>query len=217
MNKCPYRHDIPLPPPRIAALPVDKRGYPIPYFVSYWKGEPEFRLADSTKLIRCLKQSLCWVCGQPLGSNKAFVIGPMCSISRTTTEPPSHFDCANYSVMACPFLTKPQMVRREDELTDANKGNVAGEMIERNPGVSCVWVTKSYKVFPDPKGKPLIKVGNPLSVAWWKEGRQATRAEVEASIESGCPALLAICGSDHEEIASFNVAKNIAIQYLPQV
>jgi hypothetical protein len=204
---CPVHHavrrDLPPLTGRIAALPVDDRGYPVPFFVSWIDGKPEFRVADSSKFIACVLDQLCWVCGQKLGTFKTFLIGPMCAINRTSAEPPSHRECAEWSVRGCPFLTKPQMVRREDELTRANENNVAGEMIKRNPGVSLVWVTKRFTYFRDHRGGILLKIGEPESVSWWREGRTALRAEILESIESGLPFLLEACQSsrDFEELA----------------
>src|SRR5439155_15335159 len=102
-------------PERIKALPVDERGYPIPWFVDYVNGKPEFRAMDQHKWVRALKEKLCWVCGQPLGRMMTFVAGCMCGINRTSAEPPSHYDCALWSAKNCPFLNNPDMVRREDE------------------------------------------------------------------------------------------------------
>lgn len=218
MSACPFHHpvrkDLPELPPRIAALPVDERGYPVPFFVAWIEGKPEFRIADSAKLVRCVMEKLCWVCGQKLGRHMAFVIGPMCSVNRITAEPPSHLDCAEWSVKGCPFLSKPQMVRREDELTEANKENVAGEMITRNPGVILIWVTRSYRILKDPSGKPLFEIGEPEETSWWRLGRTATRSEVLESIESGILLLEAKCDGD-DDLAALNMARTKAEQLLP--
>jgi len=66
-------------PERIKALLVF-RGYPVPWFVAYPngpEGEPEFRGYDTKKWIAAVQQKLCWVCGQQLGGNLGFVLGPM--------------------------------------------------------------------------------------------------------------------------------------------
>lgn len=199
MSQCHHhklRSDLPPLPPRIAALPVDERGYPVPFFVSWIKGKPEFRAADARKLVVCVKLKLCWVCGQPLGRFKCFPIGPMCAVNRNTAEPPSHLECALWSVKGCPFLSKPRMVRREDEFTASHKNEVAGVMIERNPGVTCLWTALSYERRRDGQGGILFTVGEPVSVTWWREGREATRAEVLHAICTGMPALLELC---HDE------------------
>src|ERR1043165_2284847 len=165
-QKYKVRADLPPAPPRIAKLPVDERGFYIPWFVPFINGKPEFRMADAEKWIEAIQKHLCWTCGQPMGRFSSFVLGPMCSITRTTSEPPLHQECAQWTVKGCPFLSKPQMVRREDAWTEANKGNVAGEMIERNPGATAIWTTREFKLFSDNKRKPLIRVGEPTEVTW---------------------------------------------------
>lgn len=183
-------------PPRLQRLPVDARGYPVPWFVAWEPGPggidvPDFRAIDGRKLAEALKRKRCWVCGEPLGQWLAFPIGPMCSITRTISEPPSHRDCAEWSIRHCPFLANPDMGRRETDLP-AHFEEAAGHGLKRNPGVMCLWITRSYEVWKDPAGKPLITVGAPMSVSWWREGRAATRDEVEASVSDGFPALLAM-------------------------
>lgn len=181
---------IPMPR-RIAMLKVSKRGYPIPWFVPWIDGEPVTQAADPNKVRLAVRFGLCWCCGHKLGKHLAFVIGPMCAINRITAEPPSHRDCAEYALKACPFLVNPRMRRNPVEPTgDEIKSAPAGVMIERNPGVSLLWITRSYRQLKVYSGT-LYKVGEPLEVQWWREGRAATRAEVLASIDSGLPLLRA--------------------------
>jgi hypothetical protein len=183
-------------PPRLRHLPVDDRGYPVPWFVAWVEGKPEFRAMDPDKWRLAVRHHLCWVCGEALGVHLSFLIGPMCGVNRTTSEPPSHRGCAQWSARNCPFLSRPHMVRREDELTQACEGNVAGEMIRRNPGVSLLWNCLGYRLIPDGRGRPLIRIGAPESVEWWSAGRHATRAEVEESVSSGLPALLEMAAAE---------------------
>jgi hypothetical protein len=194
------RADLDALPVRLRGLPVDARGYPVPWFVAWIDGPdgpetvPEFRAMDRRKFVRAVEQRLCWVCGQSLGRWLAFVIGPMCAITRTTSEPPCHRECAEWSVRNCPFLGNPQMVRREDHLpADAE---TTGLMIHRNPGVTCLWITRGYELFDDGHGKALITVGAAEAVTWWREGRAASRDEVEESVASGMPNLLAVARTE---------------------
>jgi hypothetical protein len=125
----------------------------------------------------------------------------MCAINRTTAEPPSHTACAEWSVKNCPFLTRPKMVRREDEEINVEKCAtlVAGDMIPRNPGVTLLWTTRSYSIFLDTAGKPLIEIGDPSAVAWYREGRAATRTEVDESIVTGLPFLVSACDKESHQ------------------
>lgn len=211
------RPDLPPLPPRIAKLPIDERGYPVPWFVQWLDennqptdngvGRPEFRMASGKNFYMAMKAGVCWVCGEPLGGFRTFVLGPMCCITRTTSEPPSHFECADFSARACPFLTKPKMVRREDELTAESKRNVGGEMIERNPGVCALWTCKQYYQFADPSNKPLLRVGRPEDVKFYAQGRAATREEVEESVRTGLPLLEEACDGRKRDLADLSQAK----------
>jgi hypothetical protein len=96
------RPDLPTPlPSGVARLPR-RRGYPVPWFVGWIGGEPEFRMADSEKLALAVRRSLCWVCGDPIVGLRAYLVGPMCAVNRTSAEPPSHVRCADWSARACP-------------------------------------------------------------------------------------------------------------------
>jgi hypothetical protein len=175
---------------RLKRLPVDKRGYPVPWFVDWINGEPEFRAMNPDKWALAVRDRLCWVCGVPLGRWLTFVIGPMCGITRTTAEPPCHTECAEWSARNCPFLSRPHAVRREDDvINNAMSDGVAGIAILRNPGVTLLWTTRSYTLFDDGRGKPLIEIGPPDGVTWYAQGRLATRAEVLASVTTGLPLL----------------------------
>jgi LAGLIDADG-like domain len=87
-------------PDRLKKLPV-YRGYPVPWFVDWIGDVPEFRAMDGDKWHLAINNKLCWVCGEQLGRFMTFVVGPMCGINRTTSEPPCHLECAQWSVRNC--------------------------------------------------------------------------------------------------------------------
>lgn len=180
-------------PDRLQRLPVF-RGYPVPWFVSWVKDEPEFRVANGLKWAIAVKARRCWVCGEKLGVYLAFVLGPMCGITHTTTEPACHRECAEWSVKNCPFLVRPHMVRREDDLPEGT--SVSGMALMRNPGVTLLWITKRFDIFYDDNERPLLRVGDPLEVTFWAEGRAATRAEIDASVAGGLPKLQELAEQD---------------------
>lgn len=176
-------------PARILALPGDRAGHPVPWFVAWIDGEPDFRVIRPNGIYEAIKYDRCWVCGDRLGTKwNAFTIGPMCALNRTTAEPPSHRECAIFSATHCPFLTTPAMGRRESRMPDGAL-NPAGTMIRRNPGVALVWVTRRWNLFPDGAGNVLVNVGEPVETLWFAHGRAASRDEVLASIDSGLPIL----------------------------
>jgi len=209
---------LPPMPPAIEKLPRDERGYPVPWFVAWIDGKPEFRAVTQEKIMLAVKESRCWVCGERRKRGKdnwpdmAFVLGPMCTISRTSAEPPSHYECAIFSAKACPFLTKPKAVRREAGLPEETR-DLPGIAIMRNPGVTAIWRCRDYQPFRVEHGL-LFTVGDPISVEWFAEGRRALRSEVEASIESGLPILMDAAKKDNS-VPKLLAQRDLALQYLP--
>jgi hypothetical protein len=218
--------DLNVMPMRIKALPISPTGFPVPWFVAWFRdgklcasgdGEPDFRVIDAPKIGDAMRKKLCWVCGQPLGGNLAFVIGPMCAINRIISEPPSHRDCAIYAAKVCPFLSRPKMVRNERALPVAVDG-AAGVPLKRNPGAVCVWVTKSYRPFRPQAGddRILFSLGPPTELLWFAEGRRAFRHEIVSSIESGYPELEAVARTEGPEaIDALKTMKANAMALLP--
>lgn len=185
------RKDLPELPDRIKALPVGPNGYPVPFFVASRHGKPDFRLADPLKLIRCVRENLCWVCGQKLGKFKSFVVGPMCTMNSISAEPPSHLECAEFSCKACPYLAKPNMERRREKDGSYPGENTIGQVLHK-PGAMAVWtVDRAYKPQGQVDGSVLFHVPEPVSLTWWTEGRLATRAEVLDAFEVSYQRLMA--------------------------
>jgi hypothetical protein len=205
-------------PPRMAQLPRDRHNRPVPWFVAFIGGVPDFRVVDPGKLDHALRGSLCWVCGHGFssGEDRAWLIGPMCSVTLTTAEPPSHLDCAVWSAGNCPFLVTPNMVRRDRHMPEGAV-NPAGIMIRRNPGASVVWVTgyRAWKAEREGRGY-LFRLGPAKRALWFAEGREATRAEVLASIDSGLPLLREMAEQDGPEAAAeLERMHRAALAYVP--
>ena len=120
-------------PPRMGDLPIDpERGFPVPWFVEWIDGKPEFRVMSGAKWARAVRDKLCWVCGKQLGGYLCFVLGPMCGITRTTSEPPCHRECAQWSARFCPFLSRPHMTRRgEEQLEEMGAESPGGFALKR--------------------------------------------------------------------------------------
>lgn len=185
--------DIPLPP-RMGRRPVNERGFPVPWFVSFINGKWDFVNLNPRKIIEAYNRKICWLCGEPLGQYKAFAIGPMCSINRVSSEPPAHADCAEYAVRACPFLARPNAKRNTAAALNDGEA-VPGIMIQHNPGANLIWITKTFKPMRANDGV-LFALGEPTSVSWWAKGRKATRAEIDASIEKGLPYLRRLAAAE---------------------
>src|SRR5262245_13722710 len=102
------RPDLPPLPDYMKSLKLDHRGYPVPWFVDWINGKPDFRVVRPDGPGIAHRKHLCWVCGKSRHTRlAAFVIGPMCAVNRISAEPPSHLECATFAATACPFLTHP--------------------------------------------------------------------------------------------------------------
>lgn len=180
-------------PMRMTRLPLSEQGYPVPWFVGQVDGQWDFRMIGPDKVVDAYKKRLCWLCGEKLGTYLAFVIGPMCSINRVTSECPCHLECAQYATRACPFLSKPRMRRNAVDLPDHPA--IAGDHIDHNPGAVAIWITKGYRPFKVPGGS-LFRLDKPTNVLWYAEGRPATRQQVLDAIDKGLPHLRSAAAQD---------------------
>lgn len=96
-------------PPRVAALPRDDRGYPIPYIVLRDNDDkPIFTANDMSLVWKAVREGLCHVCGQPLddlvwfvgGVGSAFLNG---NVGRYA-DGPMHHECLRFAVQYCPHI-----------------------------------------------------------------------------------------------------------------
>jgi len=177
--------DLPI---NMRELPLDKRGFPVPWFVAWIDGEWDFRVIRPGGIDIALRRDTCWLCGRALGRLRVFAVGPMCTVNRITSEPPSHPECARFAVVACPFLSNPK-AKRPDKPSPADV-KVAGTMLPHNPGVTALWATDRQRLRTFPAGDGfLIELPRPEWVEWWTEGRKASRDDVDQAMVSGLPNL----------------------------
>jgi hypothetical protein len=201
-------------------LPQDSAGRPVPYFVAWVEGKPDFRVMDSRKRVQAHVDNLCFTCGQPLTRNRSgqpqgtFVVGPMCVVNLVSAEPPSHVECAEWSAMACPFLTNADKERRKAHLPDGVE-NPGGVMIERNPGVTALVASFRWFVQPEDNGSILFRF-RPHAVTWMAEGKRATTGQVLGAIETGINALTDMAAAeDAEALDVLAVQMARGLSYVP--
>jgi hypothetical protein len=198
-------------PARIKRLPVDHRGFPVPRFVAWINGQPDHRVVDARRLEPAITKRECWICGEPLGRYFVSIIGCMCAVNRVISEPPSHRECAEFAVKACPFLARPHAHRREAGLPEQHT-DAPGFGLKRNPGVTCLWISKTYpKPFRAYAGESgiLFQLADPIETVWYRESRLASRGEVQDAIEHGLPALHE-SAAEEGEAALVELAKMVA-------
>lgn len=177
-------------PDRLRTLPVDERGYPVPFFVAWIDGKPDHRITDPAKFRVCILKHRCWICGRSLGKFATFTVGPMCIVNMASGEPPAHQECARFAVQACPFLTLPRAVRRDAHLPAEH--TVHPDMLQHNPGAMILWTTDTWDLMPGSQwgnAAPLVQFGEPSRVSFWCQGRTATRGELLDAMARGLPQL----------------------------
>lgn len=207
-------------PPAIAALPVNEKGFPVPWFVPWIDDKPDFRAVDPRQILKAHRESRCWICGGKLGGTKVFAIGPMCGVNRVSAEPPSHLVCARFAVKACPFMSRPLAKRAAiDDLATAQPP--AGIMLEHNPGVTLLWTTQTYRFEREDDVRGLFRIGSPTKVEWYREGREATHDEALEAIHLGLPKLFEMAAQDERRGFAGSVAalreKTLRLnKYLPK-
>jgi len=193
-------------PARIRRLARDSIGRPVPWFVQwfdddeateYGVGKPDFRVVDSRKLVKALRERRCFICGDRItGPNETFAIGPMCVVNRISSEPPNHFDCAVHAMQVCPWVTNPNKDRRD--LGKPDEVITPEGMVTRNPGVCVLWVTRSHELTMA-RDTVLVVPGNPTRLEWWCRGRRATGEEIAESFASGLELLIQTAESEGPE------------------
>ncbi len=157
-------------PPFLKHLKVhDKTGYPIPFFVAYRDGIPDFRLLDQQKQLYCVDQKLCAICGKKLIKDAYyFISGPMGFANKISTDPAMHQECAIYSLETCPHLHFEKAQRRETGIEDLHKEGQADLHILDKPNVMIMAKARHFDKFPNPaqRGAWLIRY-KPVSFDAW--------------------------------------------------
>ncbi len=94
--------------------------------------------------------------------------------------------------------------------------DAAGLPLNRNPGVVCLWTSRSIRPWHAPDGGILFTVGDPTDTAWYAEGRCALRAEVLASLETGLPTLQQVAQEEGTSaVMALNQQVARAMRYVP--
>jgi hypothetical protein len=187
-------------PERIARLPRDKRGYPIPWNVLVADdGTPFFTVNDDRKAWRAVREGLCPICGERLGRWCWLVGGP-----RSAFDPygayldlPMHRDCGEFSLATCPYLALPRYLGRIDvvnpeKLPPEARILLNETMIPERPELFVAVLSDKIQLLDN---SPLLPHFRPIPpfVEWtfWRHGQQipAHRA---------MPILRGIFGADWE-------------------
>jgi len=183
-------HDLVLPE-RIAQLPRDRRGYPIPFIVMRDDaGEPQFVVNDTRKVYEAMVRKLCGVCGQGLEAEVWFTGGASNALMNgdvgVYVDGPLHEECKTFAMEVCPHLahrmTKP--VNLEPIRRHMGEEGVRLRDASVLPGVPTLFVAVKTARFKPARleGGLGWKVDKPfLRVEYWRGGQQLPRHEGRAA------------------------------------
>jgi hypothetical protein len=184
-------------PYRIARLPRDRRGYPIPWNVLLGVGEaPLFTVNDTSKHLEAIRRELCPICGERLGSWRWFVGG-----IRSAFDPrgayydlPGHRDCERYALQVCPYLSAPVYLGRIN-VADPSKipdkvRLVDITMLPERPEVFVAVASDKLDIVDVRAMTPVIVPKKPhLAYEFWRHGK-------ELSAKEALPVLRGVMGAD---------------------
>jgi hypothetical protein len=177
-------------PERVARLPRDGAGRPIPWFTAIVDGRPDLRVSDPDKTARAVAEGRCWICGDRFdrsdGSRmRTFIVGPTSAFSRLGEEPPSHRRCALYAARSCPFLSNPGRARRPAGLpasVERLDDDGFGPVLE-NPGVVLLWMCRRYDVDWLSDGLAAFRLPYPSGLYAYCGGLPALRDQLDAAVD----------------------------------
>lgn len=162
-------------------LPVDPRGYPIPYIVlKDDDGTAHFIVNDHHAVVRCTRHDLCSICGKPLETLRMFVGGVRNAFHRNGAyiDPPMHPECCRYALQVCPFLAVPSYhgvkdVTKHIERVQADATFVDNTSVRGKPVMFvAIVVPQKYDLVFD--GSAMVfKPHRPYrSIEYWRDGKQ---------------------------------------------
>jgi hypothetical protein len=178
-------------PRRMAKLPRDPRGYPIPDGVYRDKdGRAHFTINDEGRRLQHFARGLCPICGQLLQRVRWFVGGP-----RSAFEPrgayidlPMHDECCHYALRVCPYLAAPRYARRIDTATLAPDDTTPmfsdPTVLPDRPEIFVAVMSWGQQSWSDGVSQIYVAPVEPYrAVEYWQAGRKLTDAEGRAIAE----------------------------------
>jgi hypothetical protein len=110
-------------------------------------------------------------------------------------------------------------MRRNTAERPAEALDPAGISIPRNPGVTLLWITRSYQVLRTSNGV-LFRLAEPHELVAYAEGKITTRDALDASVASGLPILASMAAEQGEDamqalLKQCDVAEKLFDRMLP--
>lgn len=187
-------------PPRIARLPQDARGYPIPWNVLRGVDDtPIFTVNDERRALRALYESLCPICGERLGRWRWFTGGPRSAFDPNGwyADLPGHRECIEFALVTCPYLAMPKYLHRVD-IADPSKlppialVNLDQTQMADRPEIFVATCGDRCELSSRDPFLPYVRPARPLADwSFWRHGERITT-------EQAMPFLRRALGADWE-------------------
>lgn len=167
-------------PRHMRNLPVH-RGYPVPFIVARLNGDYIFAINDSRRVLRCINEKRCSVCGIRLEPILWWAAGPVAALDPhgAYKDTAMHHDCMTYALRVCPYLVLRNWrngVATEAAIELAQKANVSTidtTMIPGRPEVFIAVASRSYRMSDGgPGGLVQIPERPFLAVEYWRLGQK---------------------------------------------
>jgi hypothetical protein len=127
-------------PERIAKLPKEERGYPITYIAAFIDGKPDLGIQDYAKVLSCVREWRCHVCGEKMGKLGYFIAYDPVPKRPRFLDPAIHKECALYSLKVCPYLANPSAKHRSSKMLPTDQTDL-GEVSNRSHQVVLIGTT----------------------------------------------------------------------------
>lgn len=200
------KHDwrsVPIPE-RMARLPKDVRGFPIPANVLVVDGKPYFTINDEQwTREKAIGERRCSLCGEALNA-AWFIGGPLSCFTEAGAfrDPPVHYSCGVYALQVCPYLVMPSYNKRLDD-KQAHQDRLAAKagvqtyidptVLDTRPPFFGVCQTKGYTARQVAGTLGFIPVRPWIKYEVWSGGRHITdtdemtalAAEYQAALDAG--------------------------------
>jgi hypothetical protein len=163
-------------PGKMQGLERDARGFTIPFIVLRDNNnKAHFQINDTYKVLECIKNRLCAICGNPLKDDMWLAGGPLSAFhpNGAYIDTPTHHECGTYALIICPYLAVSAYNKRLDSTT-LNTDNFEGSIfidptvIADRPPFFVFAKISDFTV--NPENMYLIPVKPFLEVEFWKEG-----------------------------------------------
>lgn len=178
-------------PTRIAKLPLDNRGFPIPWNVQRdIDGNPMFTVNDQVKHVLALTGDLCPLCGEANQQIRWFVGGPMSAFDPNGAyfDLPGHKSCIEYALQVCPYLTAKNYTHRidvidPDKIPEDTIALVDFTQIPGRPEVFVMVASAGTLIISHNPMTIYVKPKEPiLGYRYWRKGVRLTKKEAQQII-----------------------------------